>query len=201
MIVNGHAWVRLGWHITWKAMTFTWSEIKMINIMWDTMKGNDNAWSIIILLGWHYITKNEVILGACITWDKMKGNEHAWSELNIALWKVMTAHVVKLRFHYMRWSGIEMRYSNTKINSIYMKWNNKMASHERQWQIARDGIKEIKWQGWLSGHREHLPSTNVTRVQFPYSASNVDWVCWFSAMRGFSPGTPVFPLTKIWFDL
>lgn len=53
--------------------------------------------------------KNEVILGGCYHWDKMKGNEHAWSELEMVLWKAMTAHEVKLRFHYMRWSGIEMR--------------------------------------------------------------------------------------------
>jgi len=122
MIVNGHAWVKLTWHITWKAMTFTWSEIKMINIMWDKMKGNGNPWCIILLLRWHYITKNEVILGGTITWDKMKGNEHAWSELKMAIWKAMTAHVVKLRFHYMRWSGIEMRYSNTKLIAIF-KWS------------------------------------------------------------------------------
>ena len=29
---------------------------------------------------------------------------------------------------------------------------------------------------------EHLPSTNVARVRFPHSASNVDWVCWFSTL-------------------
>ena len=117
----------------------------------------------------------------------MKGNDSPCSKIKISL------HEMKRNW--------DVRYSNTKINSIYMKWNNKMASHESQWQIARGGIKEIKWQGWLSGHREHLPSTNVARVQFPYSASNVDWVCWFSAMRGFSPGTPVFPSHQnlIWF--
>ena len=54
---------------------------------------------------------------------------------------------------------------------------------------------------------EHLPSTNVARVQFPGSASNVDWVCWFSTLlwEVFPRVLRFSPLTKnqhlIWFDL
>ena len=54
------------------------------------------------------MTKNEVILGGCY----MRQNERQWACMKWTwdkLWKAMTAHKVKLTFHYMRWSGIEMR--------------------------------------------------------------------------------------------
>ena len=41
---------------------------------------------------------------------------------------------------------------------------------------------------------ERSPPTNVARVWFPDPASYVGWACcWFSAPRGFSTSTPVFP--------
>ena len=46
---------------------------------------------------------------------------------------------------------------------------------------------------------EHSSPANVARVRFPNSAWYSGWVCWFpqySALRGFSPGTPVLPSPK-----
>ena len=48
-----------------------------------------------------------------------------------------------------------------------------------------------KAQGWRSGENTRLPPM---RPGFKPRCWYVDWVCcWFSAPRGFSPGTPVFP--------
>jgi len=50
---------------------------------------------------------------------------------------------------------------------------------------------------------EYSPPTNVTRVRFPALASNVGWVCWFSALhREIFSGYFGFPsLQKPKFDL
>ena len=54
---------------------------------------------------------------------------------------------------------------------------------------------------------EHSPSTNVSRVRFPDSASYVGWVCWFSTLlrEVFLRVLRFSPLLKnqhlIWFDL
>ena len=52
---------------------------------------------------------------------------------------------------------------------------------------------------------EHSPPINVARVPFPYPASNVGWVCWFSSLHrevfsGYS-GFPSPQKPKFEFDL
>ena len=59
------------------------------------------------------------------------------------------------------------------------------------------------WGAGMAQWWEHSPPTNVARVRFPDSASDVGWVCWFSTLHrevfsghsGFpSPQKPTFDL-------
>ena len=55
-----------------------------------------------------------------------------------------------------------------------------------------------KWgeQGWRSGESTHLPPMWPGFDSWTWRHMWVEFVVLFSAPRGFSPGTPVFPLLK-----
>ena len=81
------------------------------------------------------------------------------------------------------------------------KWTTKWHQTPLEWPLSWTGLHVAGLAQWW----ERSPSTNVSRVRFPDSASYVGWVCWFSTLlRGvFLRALRFFPLWLnqhlIWF--
>ena len=145
-----------------------------------------------------------------------KSNTHL---VNCVVWAVINFHHCMLfsdqniiGFHYYRsvwWCVISAAWEvfRKALKLLDTFWSKSVMDElpQTDWEMDLTSLFSLlsSWGAGMAQWWEHSPSTNVTRVRFPDSASYVGWVCRFSTPHrevfsgysGFpSPQKPTFDL-------